>query len=236
MLSVWGCAQPQRDFYQAPPPQPAQWALATAERQDFDPQIVTALSREGYGFRPLDSVPNLLHGEILRDDASVGEIIAVEYEPESPSRLAVEVRIGQLGNPKLEQRLAQAAADLLASPSEGAVPAAPPSRRWSEVALSGRWIDLESAVARAGASKERVDLAVVSVDRWRYATIFELRTLAAEEAKLIVIGDRESASGPRAAYVQIGLFGDPAEEKAFLNRLRTRLAELGREERLPGAR
>lgn len=235
-LYVCGCAQPQRDFYQAPPPQPARWVVVTTERQDFDSQIVTALSREGYGFRPLDSVTGFLHGEVRREDAPVGQIIAVEYEPESPSRLAIEVRMGQLGDPQMEQRLAQAVADQLAGPSEGDPQPAPPTLRWSGANVSGRWVDLEAAVAVAPKSTRDVALAVVNVDRWRYATIFEIRSLSAAEGRLIVIGDRQSTSGPRAAYVRFGLFGDPVEEKAFLNRLRANLAELGREQRLPGAR
>jgi len=235
-LCVWGCAETQRDFYQAPPPQPARWALATTGRQDFSSLVVTALSREGYDFASLDSVPTLLHGEIRREGRGDGQIIAVEYEPESPSRLAVEVRLGLIGNPALEQRLAQAIVDQLATPSGGPEAAADSGAGWSAAALSGRWIDLESAVTQAGVTeKRRDDLAVVSVDRWRYATFFELRTLNAREARLIVIGDRTSASGPRAVYVRIGLFGNPAEEKAFLKRLRACLAELGREQRLPGA-
>ncbi len=209
--------------------------MATTERQDFASLVVTALSREGYDFTPLDSAPALLHGEVQREGGSVGRIIAVEYEPESSSTLAVEVRIGLIGNPAMEQRLAQAIADQLAAPSGGAEATPASGAEWSNKALSGRWIDLESAVAQAGKTRQSVDLAVVSVDRWRYATFFDLRTLGAEGARLIVIGDRSSAAGPRAAYVRIGLFGDPEEEKAFLNRLRTALTELRRGQRLPGA-
>jgi len=66
----------------------------------------------------------------------------------------------------------------------GGPAASAPGPGWSESALSGRWIDLESAVSQAGSTPKSPDLAVSSIDRWRYATFFDLRPLGPEEARL----------------------------------------------------
>ena len=131
--------------------------------------------------------------------------------------------------------MAQATADQITAAGGGPAASAP-GPGWSESALSGRWIDLESAVSQAGSTPKSPDLAVSSIDRWRYATFFDLRPLGPEEARLIVIGDRHNAAGPHAAYLRIGLFGNPAREKAYLRRLRTTLSELGRVPRPAGSR
>ncbi len=205
--------------------------MTTAEPQDIENSTVTALSREGYDLEILDSVPHLIHGQVRQGDRAIGEIVTVEYEPESASHVAVEVRVGMLGNPPEETRLANEVAAHLARQAPGSAPPAPARPGWSGAALSGRWFDLEEAVARSGVSKKSVDLAVVSVDRWRFATFWTLRSLGGEEARLIVLGDRQDAAGPRMAYLRLGLFGDPPKERTILKRLQDHLSTLGRIER-----
>ena len=102
--------------------------------------------------------------------------------------------------------------------------------------LSGRWVDLEEAVAAAGSNDKISDLAITTVDRWRHATIFTLRTLDDQPAMLLVSGDRESRAGPQLAEARIGRFGDSLREVAFLKRVREELNGLSRTERLPGAK
>lgn len=194
------------------------------------------MHREGYGLELIESAAGFFHGRLMRDDRPAGEIIVVQYDPQSPDRLAFEVRIGSLGDPREEERLARAAAEHFARATEPSARAPEAPMRWTRAPLRGRWIDLEDAVPRAGVTKKSVDLAVVGVDRWRYATLFDLRSLAAEPARLIVIGDRESAGGPQLAYLRIGLFGNPELERRILARLQEQLSERGEIGRRPETR
>lgn len=235
-LFVWGCAETQRDFYQAPPPEPAGWSTAKTSAQDLPSQVITLLSREGFELHVGESAPAFVHGRLLEEGNEAGEILVIKYDPQLPDQTAVEARLGLLGRPERERRLAEAIAAGLTQAPAGSEPAPPVPGPWSTATITGRWIDLEAAVKGAGVSEHSVDLTVVSVDRWRFAARFTLRTLAADEGMLIVTGDRESAAGPQRAYLRIGLFGDPELEREVLDRLQEALNRLGKRQRLPGAR
>ncbi len=233
LSSVWGCRTVQRDYYQAPPAEPAAYRLTTSS-QDLLNQTLTCLGREGLDLRPLIVSPSVLQGDLTREEGVAGRILLVRHLPESPSHLAVEVRYGRFGNPHEEARLA----DLIASTldKQADVEAGPAPAEWTTLDLDGRWIDLEAAVGQAGATKRNVDYAVSGVDRWRFATFFELKMFDGAEGRLIVIGDRQDAAGPRRALLRVGRFGDPALEADLLRRMRAALLELERLPRLPGAR
>ncbi len=204
--------------------------------QDLSSIVITLLSREGFELKVAQSAPAVVHGSLMQEEKDEGEILVVRYDPQSPSRVAVEARIGLLGHQGKESRLAQAVTGALGDEATQGEPGPPIPGPWSEAGISGRWIDLESAVKGAGVSDDSVDLAVVSVDRWRFATIFALRSLAADEGTLIITGDRESSAGPQRAYLRIGLFGNPELEREILDRLQKALEQLGKRQRLPGAR
>ena len=236
MIFVWGCSHARRDYYQAPPPEPAAIRVTSTMSQDLFPIALTALDREGLTLGAVDVVSELLLGEIMGEGQRAGQLLLVRHNPESPESVAIEVRYGRFGNPREEGRLADALATSFASVTESdeSLPIEHSSRTTKD--LAGRWIDLEPAVAQAGKTKQSVEFAVVGVDRWRYATFFDVRTLAGAEGRLTVIGDRESATGPRAAWVRLGRFGDPQAEADLLDRVQTALTELRRMQRLPGAR
>lgn len=234
-MSVWGCATAQRDYYQAPPAEPAGHKAALAT-QDLLPPTLTTLDREGLDFRPIVSIPPVLHGDLLREGEATGRILIVRHLPESPAEVAVEVRYGRFGNPSEEARLADLLAASLSVKTDTQAAPAPPAVDWTALDLSGRWVDLEAAVGRAGKTRSDVDYAVASVDRWRYATIFDLKMLDGAAGRLVVIGDRQDAAGPRRALLRIGRFGDAERESDLLRRTQAALKELNRLPRLPGAR
>lgn len=234
-MSVWGCTTAQRDYYQAPPAEPAGHA-ATIATQDLLPQTLTALDREGLDLRLIVSIPPVLHGELFREEETVGRILIVRHLPESPAEVAVEVRYGLFGNPSEEARLAELLAASLSVKTDAQAAPAPPAVDWTALNLSGRWVDLEAAVGRAGKTRSDVDYAVAGVDRWRYATIFDLKMLNGATGRLVVIGDRQDAAGPRRALLRIGRFGDAEKESELLRRTQAALKDLSRLPRLPGAR
>lgn len=238
-LFVWGCTQAQRDFYQAPPPEPAQVRVVTIKAQNPVAEMVTALGREGFDFEVSVRCPSVILGDILHEGDTAGRLLVVEHSTDSANQAAVEVRFGRFGNPREEARLAEIVAGSLSQSIEepGLRSANSASAvRWTTTRLSGRWVDLEGAVAQAATTKGGVGYSVLGVDRWRFAIFFDLRSLADAEGRLIIIGDRESASGLVSAAVRIGRFGDPVAEAALLRRLRAALADLERLPRLPGAR
>jgi hypothetical protein len=174
-----------------------------------------------------------------------GWILIVRPQSTQGTELAVEVRIGSLGNSadsealvnEVVERLGQVATEGAPSKASSGAPNRPGSVLHSVGTVSGRWIDLDAAVSAARMSPKTVDAAVLSVDRWRFATIYSLRTLDEQPATLVIVGDVFSDGGPRAAMMRIGHFdGRPADEKAFLKRLSAELTKLSREPRWPGSR
>lgn len=120
----------------------------------------------------------------------------------------------------------------------------------SLIDVEGRWVDVETAAARAASD---VGMAVVGVDRWHRAVFISLRTDADQPASLLVGGRRrptenlntvgaeaadrtvfaEGSTGVEWAEARVGRLGAPEREAALLVAFRERLAELAREPRLP---
>lgn len=233
----------QRDFYQAPPPESAQARLVTIVAQGVLSTTVTALSREDIELEVSDCFPGFVVGNMKRQEEAIGRLLVIGFPSGTTIPAAVEVRVGRYGNPREEVRLAEVVAAALSRPTadgtgdgtgdagESQLPV-----HWTRATISGRWIDLEGSVAQAGATKGIVGYSILGVDRWRFATLFEIRSLADAEGRLVIVGDRESASGPVFAAVRLGRFGDPPAEAALLRRLQSALTDLGKVERLPGAR
>lgn len=229
----------QRDFYQAPPPKSAQARLVTIVAQGVMSTTVTALTREDIELEVSDCFPGFVVGNMKRQEEAIGRLLVVGFPSGTTTPAAVEVRVGRFGNPREEARLAEVVAAALSRPTADGTGDAGESQfpvHWTRATISGRWIDLEGSVAQAGATKGIVGYSILGVDRWRFATLFEIRSLADAEGRLVIVGDRESASGPVFAAVRLGRFGDPPAEAALLRRLQSALTDLGKVERLPGAR
>lgn len=73
-------------------------------------------------------------------------------------------------------------------------------------------------------------MAVVGVDRWELAVLFDLRTDRGTPGSLLVVGDRER--GISMAESRIGRFRNPDDEDAILRALQRQLARLAKQPRL----
>lgn len=95
------------------------------------------------------------------------------------------------------------------------------------IELRGRLIDLETAVRSAADAN---GMAIIAIDRWTLAVIFELRTERGQPAELLVVGDQNGENGGHdvveRAEARIGRFGSPAREAEFLESLRDELADM----------
>ncbi len=107
-------------------------------------------------------------------------------------------------------------------------PPAPPAE-W--MAVEGRWIDLDEAVAAAATE---VGWAVTGSDRWNLAVLYTLVSDRGQPGSLLVTGSPEE--GPTYAEARLGRFLD-AEESAMLVRVvANQLQTLSEQPRLPGAK
>lgn len=93
--------------------------------------------------------------------------------------------------------------------------------------MSGRWIDVEEA-AQEAASLTR--MAIVGVDRWELAVLFEVRTDQGSPGSLLVVGDRNAQI--TGAEARVGRFRNPQQEDALLRALADELQRLSTRPRL----
>ncbi len=96
---------------------------------------------------------------------------------------------------------------------------APPPELSTVMDMSGRWIDLDSAVAAAAAD---TGLAVLKSDYWQTMVRYELVTETGQPASLVVIGIRESENG----QVESGVSNINNNEKPGIRRAEARVGRL----------
>jgi hypothetical protein len=131
-----------------------------------------------------------------------------------------------------------------------------PPQPATRVELTGRWIDLDDAVAMAC---EANDLAVVEAERWATVVRFQIVSDVGREGTLVVVGVPEAApvAGSmskndddavadelrdtpdfpiRFGEIRLGSFRDPAREAEFMRSLRRALRDLQSKPRLTGSK
>lgn len=244
---VSGCRSVQRDFLQAPPAVESQSSILSIKSTDpWALAEAAMLSQARYHHVPILVGPRARLYRVGQGANLDGLLLLATVNPDRPGEIAIEARFGTFGHPATEREYVDSLAGAMrAVMNDTRSGIAADSTQVGRVgitlhateSLSGRWIDLDDAINAARVTKKTIEGAVISIDRWRFATIYELRTLDDKPATLVVIGDVQSDAGPRLAMMRIGHFDDHgADETAFLKRLRTELAKLARSKRWSGSR